>query len=101
MTQLNFKISTDLIAKLDEHVDGIRFRSRAHAITVIVSDWLARELDNGQILDGNLDSVEALIRALEALVDALEAGELKAKKAIVDDFKKEGLNICNGTKKSI
>jgi Arc/MetJ-type ribon-helix-helix transcriptional regulator len=87
MTQLNFKISTDLIAKLDEYVDGIRFRSRAHAITVIVSDWLARELDNGQILDGNLDSVEALIRALEALVDALEAGELKAKKAIVDDFK--------------
>ena len=86
MTQLNFKISTDLIAKLDEYVDGIRFRSRAHAITVIVSDWLARELDNGQILDGNLDSVEALIRALEALVDALEAGELKAKKAIVDDF---------------
>ena len=100
MTQLNFKISTDLIAKLDEYVDGIRFRSRAHAITVIVSDWLARELDNGQILDGNLDSVEALIRALEALVDALEAGELKAKKAIVDDFK-EGLNIWNGPKKSI
>ena len=89
MTQLNFKISTDLIAKLDEYVDGIRFRSRAHAITVIVSDWLARELDNGQILDGNLDSVEALIRALEALVDALEAGELKAKKAIVDDFKSQ------------
>jgi len=88
--QLNFKISTDLIAKLDEYVNGIRFRSRAHSITVIVSDWLARELDNGQILDSDLHTVEVLIRALEALVDALEAGELKAKETIVDDLKKEG-----------
>jgi metal-responsive CopG/Arc/MetJ family transcriptional regulator len=87
--KLNFEIPTGLISKLDEYVDGIRFRSRAHAITVIVSDWLARELDAGDILEGDLDAVENLIKALEALVDVLEAGELKAKKTIVDDFKSQ------------
>jgi len=90
MEQFNFKISTNLMAKIDGYVEGIRSRSSAHAITVIVADWLARELDGGHSLDGDLDAVEALLKALEALTDTLEANELKAKKAIVDDLKKEG-----------
>ena len=38
--QLAVRIPDELIARLDEHVDRIHFRSRAHLITVIISEWL-------------------------------------------------------------
>lgn len=41
--QISLRIPDDIPEKLDRFVDGIRYRSRAHLISVILHEWLERE----------------------------------------------------------
>lgn len=38
--QIYIRIPDRIIEKLDRHIDKIEYRSRAHLVTVILSDWL-------------------------------------------------------------
>ena len=41
--QLAVRIPDHLVSMLDEHVDGVRYHSRAQLITVIMSGWLDKK----------------------------------------------------------
>lgn len=41
--QLAVRMPDHLVSMLDEHVDGVRYRSRAQLITIIISDWLDKK----------------------------------------------------------
>ena len=42
MMQLNFRISKELVAALDQHVDGLIIRSRGQVLNIALAEWLAR-----------------------------------------------------------
>jgi hypothetical protein len=39
MQQLGVRIPSKLIDAIDSRVDGISYRSRAHLVTLIISEW--------------------------------------------------------------
>ena len=43
MKQLGVRIPKEIIESVDSHVDGVKFRSRAHLITVLVLEWLEKQ----------------------------------------------------------
>ena len=38
--QITIRIPDEIIEGIDEYVDHIHYRSRAHLITAVLSDWL-------------------------------------------------------------
>jgi len=40
MEQYNMRFPDRVMKALDQYVDGVRYRSKAQLITVILSDWL-------------------------------------------------------------
>lgn len=40
--QLSVRIPEHLIQSMDEHVDGVKYRSRAQLISVVCMEWLLR-----------------------------------------------------------
>jgi metal-responsive CopG/Arc/MetJ family transcriptional regulator len=36
-----FRLTPELLARLDACVDGVRFRSRSHIITEMLNNWIA------------------------------------------------------------
>ncbi len=43
LVQLNFKISRNLLALLDEYIDEIGFRSRGQIINIALAEWFAQK----------------------------------------------------------
>jgi hypothetical protein len=41
--KLNLTVPDTIVKELDNFVDGIRFRSRAHLTTVILADWITSQ----------------------------------------------------------
>lgn len=45
--QLGVRIPDEIVKQLDRYVDRIRYRSRAHLITVILAEWLDEQEEGG------------------------------------------------------
>ena len=49
--QITIRVPDEIIKEIDDYIDNIHFRSRAHLITVVLSDWLEAQKEDEEYED--------------------------------------------------